>query len=236
MSVRTLTVVLLACLVAVSAWAQPRTAPAEAGPKPAMIVGGHTLAPAVWAEGLQGDTVSVDGVEMMWVGAAAKASGGTARLETGPEATILHIRSGIRTLEFVIMQPGEFWRHPWVRGLIAANSVYQLQSLPYWPYEEANYPSQPPYGFNWKRPYLEWKRDEAWLLLNLEPPPPEEPEILDLGAAEAAEGAAAAPGIPTPPGGPATGIGAPPSPPPGDMMGAEPPPGGDMMGAEPPPD
>jgi len=242
MTMRTALIVLLVCLVATSAWAQARTAPAGDGPKPAMIVAGHTLTPAVWVEGLQGDTVMLDGVEMMWVGAAAKASGGSATIETGPDGKLLHIRAGIRTMDFVVLPNGEFWRHPWVRRLIADVSMYELQPIPWWPYEEANIPSTPPHSVNWKRPYLDWKPDEAWLLLNLMPPPPPEPEIMmepedDEAEADAEEAAAddaadAAPAMPSMPmGGPGGEMGAP-----GGDMGAMPP---DMMGGppgeEPPP-
>jgi len=177
MALRTLLIVVLVGLTAVVVFAQARTEPAGAGPKPAMIVAGRALTPAAFADGLQGDTVTLDGVDMLWVGAAAKAGGGSARIEVTPEGKMLHVRAGTRTLEFVVLPPGEFWRHPWVRDLIAGNSVYELQPLPYRPYEEANIPAHAPHGVNWKRPYLDWKPDEAWLLLNLEPPPPEEPEI-----------------------------------------------------------
>ncbi len=242
MTMRTALIVLLVCLVATSAWAQARTAPAGDGPKPAMIVAGRTLTPAVWVEGLQGDTVTLDGVEMMWVGAAAKASGGSTTIETGPDGKLLHIRAGIRTMDFVILPPGEFWRHPWVRRLIADVSMYELQPLPWWPYEEANIPSTPPHSVNWKRPYLDWKPDEAWLLLNLMPPPPPEPEVMaepepdeeeaDAEAAAGDDAAAAAPAMPSMPmGAPGGEMGAP-----GGDMGAMPP---GMMGAppgeEPPP-
>lgn len=239
MTMRTALIVLLVCLVATSCWAQARTAPAGDGPKPAMIVAGHALTPAAWVEGLRGDTVNLDGVEMMWVGAAAKASGGRAEIEVGPEGKMLNIRAGIRTMEFVILPPGEFWRHPWVRRLIADVSMYQLQPLPWWPYEEANFPSNPPYGVNWKRPYLDWKPDEAWLLLNLMPPPPPEPEIAEKPEAAEdetpAEDTAGAPATT-----PAPAATTPPMPAPGDMMGGAPmPPPGDMggmpPGEEPPP-
>ncbi len=167
MTQRTLLIAFLVCLVATSAWAQARTEPAGEGPKPAMIVDGRAIAPAAWAKGLRGETVTLDGVEMMWIGKAAKEAGGSATIETTPGGKMLHVRSGIRTMDFVVMQPGEFWRHPWVRDLIP---VAQLQPMPYWPYEEANIPADAPHRVTWKRPYLDWKPDEAWLLLNLEPP------------------------------------------------------------------
>ncbi len=241
---------LLACLLTTLAWGQANTAPAGDGPKPAMIVDGHALTPAVWVEGLDGETVGLDGVEMMWVGAAAKESGGSAAIETGPDGKMLHIRAGIRTMEYVILPQGEFWRHPWVRRLIADSSPYQLQPMPYWPYEEANLPSTPPFGINWKRPYLDWKPDEAWLLLNLMPPPPEEPaEVEEPEEPEEAEepaepeeepaedieadaGPSTAPpagGMGGSPGGgmggPPGGMGEAPGPPPGEMGAAPPPPG-----------
>lgn len=242
MTLRTALIVLLASLMATAVWAQAQTAPAGDGPKPAMIVDGRALTPAVWVEGLQGDTVELDGVSMMWVGAAAKDAGGTATIETGPEGKILSIRAGIRTMEFVILPAGEFWRHPWVRGLIADASVYQLQPMPYWPYQEANIPSTPPFGVDWKRPYLQWKPDEAWLLLNLmPPPPPEEPQKVEEdeeeadedeeASEEAEEPEEAAPpmegGMEPMPGGemggpPPGGMG---GPPPGAMGGEMPPPG-----------
>jgi hypothetical protein len=178
MRVRTVLMVLVASLMATGVWAQARTAPAEDGRKPAMIVDGHALTPAAWVEGLNGETVEIDGVSMMWVGAAAKDAGGSAMIESGPDGKMLQIRAGVRTMEFIILAPGEFWRHPWVRHLIANASVYQLQPMPWWPYEEANLPSTPPHGVNWKRPYLDWKPDESWLLLNLTPPPPAEPAVV----------------------------------------------------------
>ncbi len=207
MKVRTALTVLVASLIATSVWAQARTAPAGDGPKPAMIVDGRALTPATWVEGLQGESVEIDGVEMMWVGAAAKNAGGSATMQMGPEGKILQLRAGVRTMEFVILPPGEFWRHPWVRELIADASVYQLQPMPYWPYVEANFPSTPPYGVNWKRPYLDWKPDEAWLLLNLMPPPPPAEEVVvveddeeaeDADEEEAAEAAEAAEEEPAP--------------------------------------
>lgn len=235
MTMRTALIVLLACLMATSVWAQAVTAPAGDGPKPAMIVAGRALAPAVWAEGLQGETVVLDGVEMMWVGAAAKAAGGSATIETVPEGKLLSIRSGIRTMEFMILPQGEFWRHPWVRRLIADASVYQLQPLPWWPYEEANLPGSPPFGVNWKRPYLDWKPDESWLLLNLMPPPPPVEEVVVIeDREEPAEEAAAEPAAAAPAPGPAMPpgeMGGPPGMPPGGMGGPPPDPGA----VEPPP-
>lgn len=206
MAHRTVMFVVLVSLVAVSAWAQALTEPAGPGPKPAMIVAGRALTPSAFAESLRGDTVRLDGVEMLWVGAAAKSMGGSATIEDTPEGRMLHVRSGMRTLEFVILPPGEFWRHPWVRQLIVdagRYGIYQLQPLPRWPYEEANIPARPPYGVDWKRPYLEWRPDEAWLLLHLEPPPPPEPTIVVAEETEkeskAAEEEAAQPEVtPTP--------------------------------------
>lgn len=241
MRLRTALIVLLASLTATSVWAQARTAPAGDGLKPAMIVHGRALTPASWVEGLQGETVELDGVEMMWVGAAAKDAGGSATIEMTPEGKILSLRAGIRTMEFVILPPGEFWRHPWVRGLIANASIYQLQPMPYWPYQEANLPSTPPYGVNWKRPYLDWKPDEAWLLLNLMPPPPEEepaPADMDEDEDEAEEAEEAeepeAEAAPAPSPAPSEGMGgAPPMPEGGGMGGG--PPAGEMGGAPPMP-
>ena len=184
MAFRTLMIVVLVSLVAAAAWAQALTEPAGAGPKPAMIVDGRALTPMAFADGLQGDTVRLDGVEMLWIGAAVKASGGNATIEDTPEGRILNVRSAMHSAEFIVLPPGEFWRHPWVRQLIVdagRYGVYQLQPLPYWPYVEANIPAHPPHGVDWKRPYLQWKPDEAWLLLNLEPPPPPEPELLAVG-------------------------------------------------------
>ncbi len=200
---RTLMIVVLVSLVAVAAWAQALTEPAGAGPKPAMIVDGRALTPMAFADGLQGDTVRLDGVEMLWIGAAVKASGGNATIEDTPEGRILSVRSAMHSAEFVVLPPGEFWRHPWVRQLIVdagRYGVYQLQPLPYWPYEEANVPAG---AADWKRPYLQWRPDEAWLLLNLEPPPPPEPEVLAVEDQEAAEEEeeAAAPTTPEMPGG-----------------------------------
>ncbi|MGI5816590.1 MAG: hypothetical protein ACOX9R_00685 [Armatimonadota bacterium] len=231
MKLRTALVVLLAALMATSAWAQARTAPAGDGPKPAMIVDGRALTPAAWVEGLQGETVTVNGVSMMWVGAAAKAAGGTATIVTGPEGKLLQIRSGIRSMEFLILPHGEFWRHPWVRKLIADVSVYRLQPMPYWPYEEANIPARPPHGVNWKRPYLDWKPDEAWLLINLTPPPPPEPEPVVVPERDTEVAEPAAPVTrPTPEDAPPDGMG---GMPPGGGMGGPPP--DDMMMDEPPP-
>ncbi len=239
MTKRTALIVLLVCLVATAAWAQARTAPAGDGPKPALIVAGRALTPAAWVEGLQGDTVKLDGVDMMWVGAAAKASGGSTTIEVGPDGKLLHIRAGIRTMDFVILPPGEFWRHPWVRKLIADVSMYELQPIPWWPYQEANIPSNPPYGVNWRRPYLDWKPDEAWLLLNLMPPPPPEPEVIETPAAEEteeAEAPAADETVGAAAGAPAPGAEAMPPPMPGGPApdeGAMPPPDAGMMGAPP---
>ena len=56
MAQRTVMIVVLASLVAVSAWAQALTEPAGPGPKPAMIVAGRALTPAAFAESLRGDT------------------------------------------------------------------------------------------------------------------------------------------------------------------------------------
>ncbi|NLO07648.1 MAG: hypothetical protein GX131_17645 [candidate division WS1 bacterium] len=212
MTLRTPLLVLLACLMATAAWAQAYTAPPGDGPKPAMIVGGSALTPAAWVEGLQGNAVELDGVPMMWIGAAAKAAGGSGTIEATPEGKILRIRAGIRTMEFQILSPGEFWRHPWVRHLIAQANIYQLQPMPYWPYEEANIPSRPPHKVEWKRPYLDWKPDEAWLLLNLEPPPPPVEEVAAAADEPARVTVEAAPAAPA----------APPAPPPG--MGMEEPP------------
>ncbi|MGD9498670.1 MAG: hypothetical protein AB7Y46_20415 [Armatimonadota bacterium] len=227
MTLRTLVAVLLVGLTAMTVGAQALTEPPGPGPKPAMIVGGRALTPAVFAEGLEGETVRLDAVEMLWVGAAAKAAGGSAVIEATPEGKMLRVSAGMRTMEFVILPPGEFWRHPWVRRLIADASIMQLQPLPPWPYEEANIPPHPPHTVNWKRPYLDWKPDEAWLLLHLEPPPPEEPALIVLEEEEEEEEAEAAPAAPTP-AAPAAG-------PPG-MPGMEPgmaPPAAGAPGAEP---
>lgn len=205
MAHRTLLIVALVCLAAVAAWSQARTEPAGEGPKPAMIVNGRVLAPAAFAAGLTGDTVHLDGVEMLWVGAAVKNAGGSATIEVTPEGKLLHTRSGMRSMDFVILPPGEFWRHPWVRYLIADAGLYQLQPMPWWPYVEANFPSQPPYTVEWRRPYLMWKPDEYWLLLHLNPPPPPEPEVMVVEKKEPTAGdegapAAAAPAAaPSPP-------------------------------------
>ena len=235
MALRTLMIVVLVSLVAATAWAQALTEPAGAGPKPAMIVDGRALTPMAFADGVQGDTVRLDGVEMLWIGAAVKASGGNATIEDTPEGRILSVRSAMHSAQYVVLPPGEFWRHPWVRQLIVDASrygVYQLQPLPYWPYVEANIPAHPPHGVDWKRPYLQWKPDEAWLLLNLEPPPPPEPEVLAVEDEEAAEEEgeeAAAPATPAMPGGEMMGgPGAEPG-----MMGGPPEPG--MMGGPPEP-
>jgi hypothetical protein len=188
MKLRTALTVLLASLMVSVTWADwpapggdglpARTQRPGDGPKPAMIVDGHTLTPAVWVEGLDGETVEVDGVEMIWVGKAAKAAGGSATMQTGPEGKILQLRAGIRTMEFVILPPGEFWRHPWVRWTVQNASGYQLQPLPLWPYVEANIPATPPHHVSPQRPYLHWTPDEAWLLLNLTPPAPVEEEVI----------------------------------------------------------
>lgn len=179
MNLRVAFFVLLASVIATSAWAQPRTAPAVEGePRPAMIVGGHTLAPAVWAEDLEGKTVTVNGISMMYVGKAAREAGRTIMFSDEPEGRILSIRVGLRSIDFLILPPGEFWRHPWVRHLIARADIYRLQPLPYWPYQEANIPARPPHNIDPRWPFLVWKPDEAWLLLNLEPPPAPEPELV----------------------------------------------------------
>ena len=224
MAHRTLLIVALVCLTAVAAWSQARTEPAGEGPKPAMIVGGRALTPVAFAEGLTGDTVRLDGVEMLWVGAAVKAAGGGATIEMTPEGKLLHVRSGMRSMDLVILPQGDFWRHPWVRNLIADAAPYQLQPMPWWPYVEANLPSNPPYTVEWRRPYLIWKPDEAWLLLHLNPPPPPEPEVMAVEEEPAAEAAAeapapaAAPPTMAPPGG----MGAPPGMEPGMESGMDP--------------
>jgi len=86
---------------------------------------------------------------------------------------------------------------------------------------DTNLPSNPPYGVNWKRPYLDWKPDESWLAMMLAPPAVEEPEIVQPEPAAASaepEGVAAAPSAPAaPPGGMFEDA------PPGDMMGGAPP-------------
>lgn len=240
MKLRTALVVLVACLMTTSAWAQAMTAPAGDGPKPAMIVGGQTLTPADWVEGVTGDTVELDGISMMFVGEAAREAGGSVTFEAGPEGRILNVRVGIRTMEFVVLSPGQFWRHPWVRGLMPVN---ELQPMPYWPYEEANIPSTPPFGVQWKRPYLQWKPDESWLLLNLEPPPEPEEEAAEMPEEpaeeeEAAEETEAADegGPPSPPSGgmgaPSGGMGGPPGAPPAGMGAPE---GAEAGMDEPPP-
>ena len=178
MAQRTLLIAVLLCLTAVAVLAQARTEPAGAGPKPAMIVAGRALTPAVFAGSLTGPTVRLDGVDMLWVDAAARAAGGSAVIERTPAGKMLRISAGMNAMDFLILPPGEFWRHPWVRDLIARSSIYQLQPLPDWPYVEVNLPAHAPFGVEWKRPYLQWKPDEAWLLLNLEPPPPAEPEVM----------------------------------------------------------
>ncbi len=232
MALRTLMIVVLVSLVAATAWAQALTEPAGVGPKPAMIVDGRVLTPMAFADGLRGDTVRLDGVEMLWIGAAVKASGGNATIEDTPEGRILNVRSAMHSAQFIVLPPGEFWRHPWVRQLIVdagRYGVYQLQPLPYWPYVEANLPAHPPFGVDWKRPYLQWKPDEAWLLLNLEPPPPPEPEVVAIEEEPAEETAAApAPAPATPAMPPAGGMMGAPAGEPG-MMGGEP----GMMGAPP---
>ena len=165
MAHRTLLIVALVCLAAVAAWSQARTEPAGEGPKPAIIVNGRVLAPAAFAAGLTGDTVRLDGVEMLWVGAAVKNAGGSATIEVTPEGKLLHTRSGMRSMDFVILPPGEFWRHPWVLP-DRRRGGYRLQPMPWWPHVEANFPSQPPYTVEWRR-YLMWKPDSRWLLLHI---------------------------------------------------------------------
>lgn len=212
MNLRMVLIVMLGLLVAGSAWAQPRTAPAGDGPKPAMIVGGKALSPAEWAVNLTGDTVTINGISMMYVGQAAKAAGSTVTISNTPEGRILSVRIGIRSLDFLVLPPGEFWRHPWVRHLIAQADIYRLQPLPYFPYVEANIPARRPHHISPRWPYLEWSPDEAWLLLNLEPPPPPAPETIaprqpEPRATAEDPAAAAAPAPPPPPPG---GMGAPP--------------------------
>jgi len=235
MALRTLMIVVLVSLVGAAAWAQALTEPAGAGPKPAMIVDGRALTPLAFADGLQGDTVRLDGVEMLWIGAAVKAAGGNATIDDTPEGRMLSVRSAAHSAQYMVLPPGEFWRHPWVRHLIAhagRYGVYQLQPLPWWPYVEANVPAG---AADWKRPYLQWRPDEAWLLLNLEPPPPPEPEVLvvkEEPAEEEAGEAAAQPAAPPTPGG---GMMGGPSMEPGMMGGPPMDPGMMEPGMEPPP-
>ena len=226
MNLRNALPVLLASLLTTSAWAQARTAPVGEGPRPAMIVGGHTLTPAAWVDDLTGDTVTIDSVEMLYVGRAAKDAGRTVTFVDRPEGRVLSIRIGIRTMDYLILPPGEFWRHPWVRHLIAQANIYRLQPLPYYPYVEANIPPRPPHHISPRWPYLEWSPDEAWLLLNLQPPPPPvaEPVTIHVPDATPPDPDAPAEVAPAPPPGPPAE-----APPPG--MGAPPPPGMD----EPPP-
>lgn len=226
MRIRTALMVLAASLMVTTVWAQAVTEPAGVGPRPAMIVEGRALTPAAWVDGIDGETVTVNGVSMMWVGAAAKDAGGTATITRGPDQKLLQVRVGLRTMEYIVLPPGEFWRHPWVRHLIANAGIHRLQPMPYWPYEEANIPARPPHTVNWKRPYLEWRPDESWLLLNLMPPEPVEPEVPLLRPRVDEEVTVEDAARAVPPAEPAAPA---PGPPPGEMGGPPP----DAMGGPP---
>ncbi len=171
MNLRTAVLVLLTALVAVAAWPQAVTEPPGDPPMPAMVVDGHTMAPAEWAGDLTGETVTINAIPMMYVGKAAREAGRTIMFADAPEGTVLSIRVGLRSIDFLLLPPGEFWRHPWVRYLIAQANIYQLQPMPYWPYAEANIPARPPHHISPRWPFLVWRPDEEWLLLEIEPAP-----------------------------------------------------------------
>lgn len=202
-------------LVPVAACAQFGAAPAgtAAGPTtlhPCMIVAGRALAPAALVAGMSGlqnsPTLTLDGVEMALVGAGAKAGGGRATISKRGGDKVLELSMGGQSHRFLVLSPASFWLRPEVRELIPR---HLRQPLPDWPYQDCNFPSNPPYGVNWKRPYLDWKPDESWLAMMMAPPVVEEPEPEPAPAEAPATAAAPAPA-------PAAPAGAPP----GDMMGA----------------
>ncbi len=84
---------------------------------------------------------------------------------------LLVLQVGGQEMRFEAATPGSFWKHEAVRDLIA---VYRRQPVPEWPYVDTTFPTRPPFGVNWKRPYLEWKPDESWLQAHMQPAAEEE--------------------------------------------------------------
>ncbi|HUS81163.1 MAG TPA: hypothetical protein VM283_07840 [Armatimonadota bacterium] len=222
MSRHTLLIAALLALVPVSVWAQFGATGGAAAQElqPCMIVGGRALAPVAFVEGMAGlqnsPTVTLDGVEMAYIGAGAKAGGGRATIAMEDAVKVLEISMAGQRFRFEVLSPGNFWMHSAVRELIPR---HRLQVVPRWPHVDTTFPSTPPFGVNWKRPYLDWQPDEAWLRMMLAPPPPPQEEVVPVEPTpKEGEGEAAAAPAPAP--APA------PGPPPG-MMGAP--------GEEPPP-
>ena len=225
---RSVVVVALLVLLPVAVCAQFGSTPAASAPDfaaltPCMVVDGMSLSPVA----LIGDvsslsnapTLMLDGVAMALIGAAAKSGGGEAAIVKTDAGSVLEISKAGASARFAVLSAGNFWLHPDVRALLSVNI---RQPVPRWPHVDANFPSRAPFGVNWKRPYLDWKPDEAWLRAMLAPPVVVEEEIIveeeaeEVADVEETEEAAAAPDA---------------SPDaPGDMMGGDPGAPGDMMG------
>ena len=236
MSRNVVVVALLLVLLPVAVWAQfgstPATvsAPDFAALTPCMIVNGISLSPVA----LIGDvsslsnapTLTLDGVEMALIGAAAKSGGGKAVIVKTDAGRVLEISKAGASARFAVLSVGNFWLHPDVRALL---SVSIRQPVPRWPYVDVNFPSRAPFGVNWKRPYLDWKPDEAWLRAMLAPPVVVEEEliveelIVEEEVEEAADGEEAEDAAATTDAAPDT----------GDMMGGGPGAPDDMMGGAP---
>jgi hypothetical protein len=155
-----------------------------------MIVGGMSLTPVALigdVSSLSGaPTLMLDGVEMALVGVAAKSGGGKAVIVKTDAGRVLEISKAGASARFAVLSPGNFWLHPDVRALLSVNI---RQSVPRWPHVDANFPSHAPFGVNWKRPYLDWKPDEAWLRAMLAPPVVVEEEVIvEEEADEVADG------------------------------------------------
>jgi hypothetical protein len=111
---------------------------------------------------------------------------------------VLVLQAGGQELRFEAMTPGVFWKQDSVRGLI---HPYRRQPVPRWPYVDTTFPKHAPFGVNWRRPYLDWKPDESWLMAHIQPVPEEAPAppTPAAGAEPAAEPAEAGPAPATTP-------------------------------------
>ncbi len=97
---------------------------------------------------------------------------------------VLVIQAGGQEMSFEALTAGSFWKQPEVRDLL---SVAIRQPIPRWPHVDTTFPKRPPFGVNWKRPYLDWKPDESWLQAHMQPAAEVEPTVRAPEPAEAAE-------------------------------------------------
>ena len=160
----------LVALLLIGGWCAAQ--PAGGALKPCLLAGRGSYIPVDFVSGVRGldsaPSFPVDEVAMVPLGAAVRRAGGHAFLTWQYGRPVLEVQVLGQTAQYLALTPGGFWRHAAVRELIPVN---RRQIIPEWPHVDTTFPHRPPFEVNWRRSYLDWRPDEAWIRAQQTPPP-----------------------------------------------------------------